>query len=153
MPPKPTLTGKEKVPDRFGFSPDLLRESVSQLFDSMQMYANGGTLDEHLQKVSIPTPAMLYLLRTWDFEMLLRLSLSAYYAFVSRMWGWRKPRSLSCRAAEPHVEEPVPGMVRWLLSSPCESSFLSFRTFPSASQPFWGCLCQGRPSVFLRVKT
>jgi len=116
----------------------------------MQM---GGTLAEHLQKVSIPTPAMLYLVRTWGFEMLLRLPLSVYYAFVSRTWGWWKPRSLSCRAAEPHVEGPVPGMVRWLPSSPCESSFLSFRTFPSASQPFWGCPCQGRPSVFLGVKT
>lgn len=51
------------------------------------------------------------------------------------------------------MEGPVPGMVRWLPSSPCESSFLSFRTFPSASQPFWGCPCQGRPSVFLGVKT
>lgn len=89
------MTGKEKVPDRFGFSPDLLRESVSQLFDSMQMYANGGTLDEHLQKVSIPTPAMLYLLCTWGFEMLLRLPLSVYYAFVSRTWGWWKLHSLS----------------------------------------------------------
>lgn len=67
----------------------------------MQMYANEGTLAEHLRKVSIPAPALLYLLRTCGSGTLLRLPVPEDCAAVSTTRGWAEPRSLSCRAAQP----------------------------------------------------
>lgn len=74
-----------------------------------------------------PSPSMQFFQCNWGLLFLfwkVAWSLSAY-AFVSRIWGEKKQHSMSWSATKLHVELKVPGIVKWLLSSPCESDVLS----------------------------
>lgn len=109
---KTNLDWQRENRDSFGLSPDLLRDSVSWLFDSMQIYVNTGALDNTCKKSDHPQSYEIS--STWHFKNKIK-SYFASLRFIANLSAEDRTKKnvlFSWWATKIHMELQVPPILK-----------------------------------------